>query len=550
MPATRRRNPPSTDEGESGSKLQLAEDTKLRRQGYWFDGDEANRFCTFMERYVRHYRGPLAGKTVILEPWQRTHLRRLFGWRRPDGTRRYRTAGCWMPRKNGKSLEAVGVGHFGLTADGELGAEIYSLGCDRKQAGIVFDDAKRTVVKSPDLQRLLSCYKDSIVYPNRWSSWRALSGKPSGKTGFNPHMLIADELHEYKNRAAFDAMTTGSMARRQPLFFQISTVGIDTKDLWFEAFDYARKLLDGVHEDHTYLPVMYAAGADDDWTDEDVWRKANPNLGVSFPIEELRTACEQAQKIPGKRQSFRQFHLNQIVNDILRWLPMDKWVKHAGPTLKVGTDIEHFAGRECWCGLDLSKTTDLTALVLCFPGDNDVVEVLARFWVPEETILDRAREDRVDYPRWAAEGWIKPTPGNVVDYRFIRHEIVALSKVVTIREIGFDKAYAFGGLVQALKDEDGLSMVEVPQSMMGLCVGSSELERRVVAGKIRDGGNAVLRWNASNAVARVDSAGNVRPDKGRSTERIDGIVALVMAIGRLLMRQGPSIYETEGITVI
>lgn len=538
------------DPGTHGSRTCTREDKALTKDGYRFDVDEADRVCNFFSQFVIHHKGRWAGTPVHLELWQRQYIRRLFGWLRPDGTRRYRKSFLIVPRKNGKSTIASGGGLYLLNGDSEMGAEVYALAANKDQSRVVFDEAKRTVEASETLNQLNTVYTGSIFYPDTGSKFMALSGLPRGKHGFNPHGVIIDELHEFRERGAFDAMTTGSAAREQPLVWIITTAGDDQHSLCFEEYDYACKVRDGIIEDPHYLPVIYEAAPDDDWTDEKVWAKANPNLGVSVSIDFLRSERDEAIKKPGREPIFRRFYLNQWVNMSKRWLDMKAWNRCQGGLMDTDKLADHLRGKRCWGGLDLSKTIDLTAFVLYFPDDAGGGDVLAFFWCPEDTIERRAKQDRVPYPRWATDGWLTKTPGNVVDYSFVRHQVAAISREFDTQEIAYDRLFA-GQLVQDLQDQDGLTMVEFGQGFVSMAQPTAELERLVTAGKIRHHGNPILRWNASNVVVRMDAAGNMKPDKAKSVERIDGVVGLIMALGRAVQGDGgPSVYEERPLITL
>jgi phage terminase large subunit-like protein len=530
--AQRRTRPGRLDDGERGNRHELDLDSKLRERGYWFDRDEADRFCAFCEKYVKHHKGEWAGRPLVLAKWQRRACRRLFGWRRPDGTRRYRRASWWIPRKNGKSTIAAAIGLYLLACDGEAGAEVYVLAANKEQASIIFDDSRRTVNASPDLAAELETFQTAIVYPRTFSSFKVLSGAARGKHGKGPSGTLIDELHEFSNRKAFDAMTTGSASRRQPLTFSISTAGDDINSLCFEEYDHARKLRDGVLEDPHTQALIFEAEAGDDWRKEATWRKANPNLGESVSLEWVRERCNEAIQKPGQEPGFRQFHCNQWVHNVTRWLNMEDWHASSGPRLKPAEILERFKGRVCYGGLDLSKTTDLSALVLVAPNEGAPgCEVLAKFWCPEESIAKRSRVDRVDYELWVREGWLTPTPGNVVDRRFVLADIVELSKTVKLEEIAYDR-WGADWLVQTLQDDHGFTMIDHGQGFVSMAAPTAELERLVVGRLVRHFSNPILRWCISNTVVRVDPAGNMKPDKGRSTERIDGTVALIEALSR------------------
>jgi len=507
-----------------------------------FDRERALLPEQFFARYLVHIKGEWAGLPLTLEKWQARLLRELFGRIGPDGLRRYRTCYVEVPRKNGKSTMAAGIALYLLFADGEPGAEIYSAAADREQAAIVFGAAKEMVERSPKLRKRCEVYQRSIVVPSTGSCYKVLSADVPTKHGLNPHGIIFDELHAQPNRHLWDVLTTGTAARRQPLTIAITTAGFDRHSVCFEQHEYAEKVRDGVIPDDSFLPVIYAAAKDDDWKDPKVWKKANPNLGVSVKAEYLGKQAKKAAEVPAEQNSFRRLHLNQWTEQDLRWMPMEVWDACADP-------LPELVGRECFGGLDLSSTLDLSAFVLAFVAA-DRVDVLCRFWVPREGARKRADHDRVPYPLWIDQGFIEATEGDVIDYDVIRERIKADGERYDIREIAFDRWNATQLSIQLAGD--GFTMVEVGMGFASMAAPTKELMNLVLGRKLRHGGHPVLRWCASNISVEQDAAGNWKPSKRRSSEKIDGIVALILAVSRLMLRREPerSVYETRGILTI
>lgn len=526
-----------------GSKVQVELDARLLAGGYWFDSQEADRICGFFEALLRHSKGEWSGRLFVLEPWQRAFLRRLFGWRRPDGTRRYRRASLWIPRKNGKTQIAAGVGLYLTVADGEPGARVYCAATNEEQARECFDEACAMVAASPELNGILETFAESIFFQPRLSRFQLINAKPGSKHGLNVHGVIIDELHQFTNRDLYDVLTSASGARRQPLELTISTAGADVGSFAYEVYEYAKKVRDGLFEDPEFLPMIFEADPGDDWESEATWEKANPNLDVTIKRDYLRGEVRKAIGMPGRIAAFKQLFLNIWSQSAQAWLSIDDWRKCAG----TAPNLEAYRGRKCWAGLDLSKTTDLTALVLVFKNPDLSYDVLPFFWCPADTAAKRAKQDRVQYPLWIERGFIRATEGNIVDYSVLRRDIVEISKVVQFQEIAYDRKFA-GELVVNLRDQDGLSMVEFGQGFLDMSTPSQELERLHLGHRLRHPGNPVLDWMASNVVVRKDPAGNIKPDKEKSRERIDGIVALVMALGRASVSNvKPSVYETRGV---
>lgn len=492
-------------------------------EGYYYDEAAAERAVGFFADCLTHTKGEWAGQPLTLSDWQADRIiRPLFGWKRADGTRRYRTAFIMIPRKAGKSTLAAGIGLYLLFADNEPGAEIYSAAADREQAGIVFDMAKQMVAASPMLAKRAEAFKRSIVVNATASSYKVLSSDAYTKHGLSAHGIIFDEVHAQPNRELWDVLTTSVGARRQPLTVAITTAGYDRHSLCFELYDHACKVRDGVIDDPSFLPVIFEASEADDWKDPATWRKAHPGLGVSVKEEFLADECVKAQHLPSFENTFRRLYLNQWTEQESRWVSLDTWDACAGAL----PDLE---GRECWAGLDLASTTDIAALALVFPIDNKLF-VRPLFWVPEEGIRRRSERDRVPYDAWVRDGYIEATEGDVIDYDVIRRRINELGEQYRIRDIGIDRWNATQ--ISTQLSGDGFTLTGFGQGFASMSGPMKELERRLLARELAHGGNPVLRWMAANVSATTDAAGNVKPDKSKSSGRIDGIVATIMAIGR------------------
>ena len=529
--------------------------TKSSSRHAKFDKAASRRPEKFFERFLVHIKGEWADQPLTLEKWQAQILRELFGWIRPDGLRRYRTAYIEVPRKNGKSTICAGIALYLLFADGEPGAEIYSAAADREQAAIVFDMAKQMVEHSPKLSSRCQIYQRSIVVPSTGSSYKVLSADVPTKHGLNPHAIIFDELHVQPNRYLWDVLNTGTAARRQPLTIAITTAGYDRHSIGYEQHDYAEKVRDGIIPDESFLPIIYAAGKEDDFKDPRTWKKANPNYGISVKPEYLAAVAKRTAELPAEENTFRRLHLNQWTEQSVRWMPMNVWDECASsrPQNRVEWEAleETFEDRVCFGGLDLSNKLDLTALVLGFPiyenHEISAIDFLCRFWVPEEGARKRGERDRVPYPLWIQQGLINAPEGEVVDYAFIRRQIQWDAERFRIKEIAFDPWNATQLATEL--EGDGIEMVELRQGFQSLTEPTKKLMELALEGKLRHHGHPVLRWNASNVSVKVDAAGNLKPDKEKSTEKIDGIVAMILALARIIVQPEPrkSVYETRGL---
>ena len=513
-----------------------------------FSEARARRAVEFIQK-LKHTKGEYAGHNFILQDWQRDKIiRPLFGTVNPDGTRQYRTCYVELPRKNGKTTIASAIALYLLYADSEAGCEIYSAANDRQQAALVFNEAAAMVRQEHNLfniSKIIDSQK-RIVYHRFNSFYCAISAEAYTKWGINAHGIIYDELHAAPDRDLWDTLTTSTGSRRQPLTLVITTAGFDRNSICWEQHNYALKVQNGIIQDPTFLPVIFSAPEDADWKDEKVWKSSNPALGTFRNIDEMRTLCKKAQETAALEMTFRRLYLNQWVNSVERWLPMDAWDACNGQV-----DVKSLQGRTCYAGLDLSSTTDLTALALVFAADDGTCDVLTYFWIPGDTAIQKERKDRVPYRTWAKKGLITLTEGNVIDYKYIQHTLEQLREKYDIAEIAFDR-WGATKLSQDLTDA-GFLMVPFGQGFGSMSSPTKELMNLVLSKKIRHGGNPVLRWNCDNLVVRTDPAGNIKPDKEKSTQKIDGCVSLIMAIDRVSRHSklvDTSIYEDQGMVTL
>lgn len=524
--------------------------TKFKKEDSIYNKDLADYAVSFIE-CLTHTKGTWAGKAFTLLPWQEQIIRDLFGVVKPNGYRQFNTAYIEIPKKMGKSELAAAVALLLCCGDNEERAEVYGCAADRQQAAIVFDVAADMVKMCPALHRrvkILASQKRMVYLPTN-SFYQVLSAEAYSKHGFNIHGVVFDELHTQPNRKLFDVMTKGSGdARMQSLYFLITTAGTDTHSICYETHQKAVDVLEGRKIDPTFYPVIYGADETDDWTDPKVWKKANPSLGVTVQMEKVQAAFESARQNPGEENSFRQLRLNQWVKQSVRWMPMEKWDKCA-----FAVNEEELAGRVCYGGLDLSATTDLTAFVLVFPPEEqtDKYQILPYFWIPEETVDLRVKRDHVPYDVWKKQGFIQTTEGNVVHYGFIETFIERLGERYNIREIAFDR----WGAVQMVQNLEGMGFTVVPfgQGFKDMSPPTKELMKLTLEEKIAHGGHPVLRWNMDNIFIRTDPSGNIKADKEKSTEKIDGAIAMIMALDRAI-RCGndntASVYDERGILFI
>jgi len=523
--------------------------TRFMLEDSYYDEEMANFAVTFIEQLC-HTKGTWAGKKFKLLDWQEQIIRDLYGTLKPNGYRQFNTAYIEIPKKNGKSELAAAVALLLCCGDGEQRAEIYGCAADRGQATIVFDVAADMVRMCPALNKrckILTSQKRILFTPTN-SFYQVLSAEAYSKHGFNIHGVVFDDLHTQPNRKLFDVMTKGSGdARMQPLYFLITTAGTDTNSICYETHQKSKDILEDRKIDPTFYPVIYGAGEDEDWTDPKVWLKSNPSLGETIGMDKVEAACESAKQNPGEENSFRQLKINQWVKQAVRWMPMDKWDACA-----FIANEEMLEGRVCYGGLDLSSTTDLTSFCLVFPpeDEDEPYYVLPYFWVPEDTLDLRVKRDHVPYDLWHRQGYLETTEGNVVHYGYIEKFIERLGERFNIRDIAFDR----WGATQMSQDLENMGFTVVPmgQGFASMSPPTKELMKLTLEKKIAHGGHPVLRWNMDNIFIRTDPAGNIKADKAKSTEKIDGAIAMIMALDRAIRcgnDTSESVYDTRGLLV-
>lgn len=525
---------------------------------YHFDKATADAAVEYFPRFIRHVKGEWYRKPFHLSPFQAHDIGQIFGWKRRDGTRRYRRARIWEPRKQGKTLKAAGLGHLLTIGDGEPGAEVYSHATDENQARICWQMGASMTAMSPALFDLYEVTKQGMLCPALMSAWLPLSGEPKGKHGYNSHANIGDEVHEWTSDRLHKFLMDSMSTRRQPLDITISTAGLRDTYAW-ELYQESVKIRDDEsYDEETYVSI-YAADEKDDWTSPDVWAKAMPNLGISVKRDFIEDLCRQAQKSTRLENDFRRYYLNQWVSQAVRWLSMDDWRKC---TAEPNNPIlwkelpDRLKGKRCFGGLDLASTKDLCAFVLVFPVQDgvDTLTVLPFFWTPVATVEPRTRRDRLAYERWCSRevGAITATPGNVTDYGFIRECILRACADYQVQQINIDRYNATHLTVEL--QADGVPCEFMIQGFLSLSPPSKELERLVMSRQLEHGNHPVLEWNADNVEVVSDAAGNIKPvkDKENSPRKIDGISAtvnaLALAMSSPIARQ--SVYETRGLMEI
>jgi phage terminase large subunit-like protein len=533
------------------------------KRGLRFDitaAENAIRFCKF----IHHAKGEWSGQIFDPAPWEMFILWNLFGWKRDDGTRRFRVAYISMGRKNGKTYLIAVVGHILFIADNEPGAEIYTAATKMDQARLIHSAANSMVKASPELRNLVEIFRDNLSIKETQSKYVPLGGDSGTLDGLNPSGMLIDELHAHKTRGMWDVMDTATGARRQPLLVAITTAGTDRQSICAEQDDYSIHCLEGALRDDSHFAFICRLDKDDDPFDEKNWRKANPNLGVSVKLDDLRRKAAKAKASPASMNAFLRLHLNVWTTAENRWLDAEAWKKCGG-----AVDIESLAGRSCSGGLDLAKTSDMTALVLAFPDELERMDsddgaepegtytLLCHFFLPDYDLDRRERESGLPqgcYHQWARKGFLTLTPGATCDYGFVRETILECARRYDLRDVGFDPWNA----TQMATDlqNDGIEMVEFSQAIHKMNEPCKEFERLVLSGGLRHGDHPILAWHSANVSVRIDANANVAPIKGgrgqSQRNKIDGIVASIMAVARAkaFSQTGRSVYETRGLVTI
>ncbi len=506
-----------------------------------FNEKKALRVKSFIEN-LTYSKGEWAGKQFKLLPWQwQEIILPLFGTLKKDGLRQYRTCYVEVPKKNGKSEIGAALALYMLCADGEGAPEVYGAAADREQAGLIYHAAASMVMHNPILSKALKVVdsRKRIIYPKNNGFYQVLSAESYNKHGISPSAILFDEIHAQPNAELWETLTAGTdYARSQQLVFAMTTAGIYRKQsLWWKLRTRAQQVNAGIIQDPRFLPVLYIADPENDNVeDEELWKRVNPSLGQIFTLDKIRQDYQEAKNNPIDFQNFKRFRLNIPIRSLSKWMRMDKWDKNDG-----AINEELLQGRRCYGGLDLSLKLDMTAFILVFEPDNEgIVDIVCKFYCPEEGIMKRSQVDRVPYGVWQKQGYLVATPGETVDYTFIEKDMIDMIKKYDIQQIGFDpwKATSTYNRIMAefnpTNDPSGFQMVEVRQGAKSMHEPAQDLLVNVMNGKIRHGGNPILRWNMDNMVMRADANENLAPDKAKAVERIDGGVALIMAWGRML----------------
>jgi phage terminase large subunit-like protein len=501
----------------------------------------ADKAVRFFAQQLTHTIGAQSGKPFKLLPWQKQIVHDLFGWKREDGTRKYRTAYIEVPRKNGKSTFAAGLALYLLLEDNEARAHVVSAAGDRRQARIVFDTARAMVEASDALQERVDIYQYDLRGIALKSKYEAVSAEAYSKHGGDLHGIIFDELHVQPNRELWDVLTTSVGARRQPLTIAITTAGFDRSSICWEMHQRAKRAIADPESDPAFYPVIYGAEESDDWTDEQVWIKANPSIGDALQLSYLKEKCDEAKANAALENTFRNLHLNQWTQQSVRWLSMQDWSKCTG----IVASEDELAGKPCYVGIDLASTMDVCAMAFVFPLDNDCFAVKCHYFAPEEAKNIRTKSDRRQIENWISIGKIESCPGNEMDYAWLAKRFCDISQRYSLQGIAYDPwgAVAFVQMLQA-SGVDYELLTKFGQTIANFAAPTKEFGRLIHSHKIDHLNDPVLRWMAENVAVKQDASGNMRPDKAKSADKIDGIVATIMGLA-LAIKQTPQTWYYE-----
>ena len=512
---------------------------------YYFDKQAANKAIGFIETFCTHTKGELSGTALILEDWQKKIVGDLFGWKnKKTNLRRYRTAYIQIARKNGKSTLAAALALLMLYVDDEKGSEVYSAASNRQQAGIVFEIAKGMIQNNKELNSRGKIFRNSIINEGKGNFYQAISSDSKTKHGFNSNCVVYDELHTAPNRELWDALATSVGSRRQPLIITITTAGFDRQSICYELYSYAKRILNKSLKDDTFYPCVFECDIDDDIQDEKVWKKANPNYGISLKKKYMKIESQKAMDVPSYLNTFKRLHLNMWTDSVSVWIPNSEWME-----CHQEFDYDSLDGCAAWGGLDLASTRDLSALTLVFKVEDKFV-IMPYIFVPKENAIKRSKIDGVDYLTFVRENEVIATEGDVQDYSFIRKTINDLSKKYRIQSISYDR-WGASQLILDLTNQDGVPMSPLGQGFVSLSAPTKTFEREILAKNVIHPNNKCLNWCMSNVAIQEDASGNLKPAKNKSKEKIDPVVATICAFAEMMtMDSGESVYDERGLILL
>jgi phage terminase large subunit-like protein len=514
---------------------------KIDKRKYYFDEDAAERPIRFIERYILHTDGLKVGQPFLLEEWQKQIIRKAFGWHhKSSGRRKHRFVYVELPKGNGKSMLLSALEIYLLCADKQQAGENYCVAGDREQARIVFDSCKNLIEGSPRLKNMFEVYKSSIIHKSSMSVMKVLSAEAYSKHGYRPFSIAFDELHVQPNRELYDTLTRGLIKRPNSMCWMITTAGV--KNTFAETIhDYAVKISNGILENDAWMPVIYCAEDDDDPFDEKTWQKANPGYGSIIDPHDFTALAKEAETQSTALNGFKRLHLNIWTGSTESWIPLHKWDK-AG-LRQVDLEKHEEQHTPCWGGLDLASTQDLSSFSLVFKNDDGTFDWVAWFWCPEDTVHQRTKDENIHYESWVREGYVFATDGNVQDVNHIIDFVAQCYDRFNIKSIGFD-AHGPGKYVgSTLYTDYGVPMQQFSQTIMNYSTPTKEMEKLILSKRINHGNNPVLRWQADNVQIYTNTNDDRRPHKGKSKDKIDGIISGLMALGEYYDKH----QETTGV---
>lgn len=511
---------------------------------YKFDMAKAEYVCTFIQQF-QEIKGPKAGEKIALAPWQQWIVSTVFGWvSKKTGHRRFRTATCFVPRGNGKTTMSAPIGLYMLAGDSEQGSEVYSAAVTRDQARLCFDTSKNMAMRNAKFSTFcgVSVGAHNISSVKTASKFEALSADARSLDGLNVHFAILDELAAHKSRAVYDVMVTATAKRTQSLIWNITTASAWLDGIGYEQYTYLKKLLEGTIQDDSYFGVFYSIDEEDDpWT-EDAYKKANPNWGISVMPDMIMNLANRAMQMPSQQNAFLQKHLNVWTNADVAWMDMRAWNRCADHDLK----REQFETCNCYVGLDLASKVDIAAKVLLFERDGHYY-VFGNYYLPEDAVTESRNSQ---YQGWMRSGLLTVTPGAVTDYEYIENDLLDDAVRYHVKEVAYDPFQATQ--FSTRMSQAGLPMVEMRPTILNFSEPMKQLEALVLSEKFHFDGCPILTWMVSNVVCRTDHKDNIFPNKERVENKIDGVVALIAALGRCIVNldNDHSIYESRGLFVL
>lgn len=509
--------------------------------GFYFDRKTAARAISFFHK-LKHTKGKFAGRQFLLEGWQMFVVWNIFGWKNADNTRRFTEVYIEVARKNGKTTLSAGIALYMLYADGEARAEVYSAATKRDQAKICFDDAA-AIVRATGLRDKLNVGARAISYEETGSTMQPLSSDEGTQDGLNPSCAIIDEYHAHKTNGMYDVLTTAIGAREQPLIFIITTAGNDQTLPCYIYRSNVINVLRGTNTDDRFFAMIFTLDNESEVDDPKMWIKSNPNVGVSVKIDYLESQLLKARNQPDKYVNIMIKNFNVWLQGSEVWISDDEWQQCTG-----NTDIQLLQGKQCTGGLDLANVSDVAALALEF-HENDKTQELVFFWIPEDTMRSKVQKENINYDVWVRNGLVRVTPGNVIDYDYIFADIVKLSKMYNIKSIAYDR-WNSSQIVIDMKNE-GFTMTPFGQGYASMSAPTKEFKTIVLTKKLEHFGNAVLRWMVGNAITTSDPSGNIKVDKSKAKQKIDGVVACIMAHGEYMTiaaeKETADPYATRGL---